>query len=258
MEPDLDAGESSINSYSLAAITDGTLLHSRLGHPGSHPFSKAFPGITPPMNCGPCIMAEHHQLAYQGRFEVATEKLEMLHSELSGIITPPSLGGNHYYFKISDSCTSSKFVFMLQSTSQKFNTFVQFKKMIENQTSKRIKTMVNDNGGEYTSALFSEFVKEHGIRMHLTAPYTPQQTPVANIGNKTTTKKARALLKQARLPTVFWAEAVTTSVYLKNITPIASRGFLTPHKLWYGHPPSYKHLRVFGCLSYVHVGRDWR
>lgn len=165
-------------------------------------------------------MAKHRQLPYQGRFKVATEKLEMIHSDLSGIITPPSLGGNRYYFKITDSYTSFKFVFLLQSKYQTFNTFVQFKKMIENQTSSRIKSMVNDNGGEYTSTLFTDFVKDQGIKMLLTAPYTPQQNPVAEIGNRTTTEKARTLLKQAGLPTMFWAEAVATAVYLENITPI--------------------------------------
>lgn len=130
--------------------------------------------------------------------------------------------------------------------------------LIEKQTSKRIKSMVNDNGGEYTSSQFTSFVKDHGIKMLLTAPYTPQQNPVAEIGNRTTTEKARDLLKQAGLPNTFWAEAVATSVYLENITPVASRNFLTPHELWYGQPPSYDHLRVFGCLAYVHVGRDRR
>ena len=49
---------------------------------------------------------------------------------------------------------------------------------------------------------------------------------------------------------------MSTAVYLENHTPIASRGFISPYELWYGRPPSYDHLRVFGCLAYVHVGQD--
>lgn len=203
-------------------------------------------------------MSKHHRLPYQGRFKVATERLEMIHSDLSGIITPPSIGGNRYYFKITDSCTSFKFVYLLQSKSQTFSSFVQFKQLIENQTSLKIKSMVNDNGGEYLSSEFTTFVKEHGIQMHLTAPYTPQQNPVAEVGNRTTTEKARALLKNAGMPMKFWAEAVSTAVYLENRTPIASRGYKTPYELWHGTPPAYDHLRVFGCLAYVHIGRERR
>lgn len=89
--------------------------------------------------------------------------------------------------------------------------------------------MVNDNGGEYLSSAFKDFVKKNGIGMHLTSPYTPQQNPVAEIGSRTTTEKARALLKTGGLPEQFWAEAASTAVYLENQTPIASRGFLTPY-----------------------------
>lgn len=92
--------------------------------------------------------------------------------------------------------------------------------------------------------------------MHLTSPYTPQQNPVAERGNRTTVEKARAMLKQAGLPSEYWAEAVSTVVYLENLTPIASQGFKTPYQFWHGKTSEYKHLRVFGCLAYVHVSKE--
>lgn len=50
---------------------------------------------------------------------------------------------------------------------------------------------------------------------------------------------------------------MSTTLYLENQTPVASCGFITPCELWYGKPPTY-HLRVFGCLTYVHIGRERR
>lgn len=64
------------------------------------------------------------------------------------------------------------------------------------------------------------------------------------------------MLKHANLPAELWAEAVTTAVYLENITPLASRQFKTAHELWYGTPPTYSHLRTFGCLVYVHICKE--
>lgn len=118
--------------------------------------------------------------------------------------------------------------------------------------------MINNNGGEYVSKEFERFNVKNGIFMNLTAPYTPQQNPVAEIGNRTTVEKSRALVKQAGMPNEFWAEAVTTAVYLENLTPVVSRHFLSPHELRYGQPPKYDHLRVFGCLAYVHIGKNLR
>lgn len=123
---------------------------------------------------------------------------------------------------------------------------MQFKKLLENQTGETIKSLVNDNGAEYTSTAFETFLSKHGICMHLTAPYTPQQNPVAEVGNKTTVEKARAMLKHAELPAEFWGEAVSTAVYLENRTPIAGRQFKSPFELWHGYAPKYDHLRIFG------------
>lgn len=94
--------------------------------------------------------------------------------------------------------------------------------------------------------------------MDFTAPYTPEQNGVSERGNRTTTEKARTLLKQARLPSEFWGEAVSTAVSFENLTPIAKAGFKSPHELWHGDAPSYEHLRVFGCLAYVFIRKESR
>lgn len=146
----------------------------------------------------------------------------------------------------------------MHQKSETLPCFTQFKRLIENQIPNKIKAIVNDNGGEYTSLKFEKFLANHGIQMHLKAPYTPQQNPVAEVGNRTTVEKARAMLKDAGLLSEFWGEAVSTAVYLENRTPIASHDFKSPYKLWYGTKPSYAHLRVFGCLAYVHVGKERR
>lgn len=242
----------------MVAVADGDLLHRRLGHPGPVPFSKLHPGVKPLTSCEPCVLAKHHHLPYRGTFKIAANLLDQLHSDLSGIISTPSLSGSRYSFRITDSATSYKFIYLFQHKHKTLAKFMQLKTYVENQTSTSIKSIVNDNGGEYISESFEDFLAETGIQMHLTAPFTPQQNPIAEIGNRTTVEKARAMLKLAGLPNAFWAEAVITAVYLKHHTPVASCGFVTPHKLWFGETPKYDHLRVFGCLAYVHVGKERR
>ena len=116
--------------------------------------------------------------------------------------------------------------------------------------------MINDNGGEYVLKFFKDFIAENGIIMNLTAAYTPQQNLVAEIGNRATVEKACALLKQTSMPNEFGAEAVSTAVSLENLSPIASRKFSSAHEIWYGKPPKYNHLKVFGCLAYIHVKKN--
>ena len=58
------------------------------------------------------------------------------------------------------------------------------------------------------------------------------------------------------LSTKFWAEAVSTSVYLKKNTPTAALNGKIPEKEFYGTEISLAYLKVFGCLPYVHVPKE--
>jgi len=61
------------------------------------------------------------------------------------------------------------------------------------------------------------------------------------------------MLDDACLSNRYWAEAVTTAVYLKNISPTKALK-KTPYEAWYGWKPTLIHLHaVFGCLAFVHV-----
>lgn len=90
------------------------------------------------------------------------------------------------------------------------------------------------------------------------APYTTQQNPVAEVGNRTTVEKPRVILKHTGIPAEFGGGEVTTAVYLENWTPIAAHQFKSLYELWHGSALSYDHLKVFGCLAYVHIGKSRR
>ena len=62
------------------------------------------------------------------------------------------------------------------------------------------------------------------------------------------------MLLQARLPKVYWAEAVNTAVYVRNrVITSALKPEATPFECWFGKKPDVSKLRVFGCVAYAHV-----
>ena len=60
------------------------------------------------------------------------------------------------------------------------------------------------------------------------------------------------------LPNSLWAEATRTAVYIQNRCPHAILEDKTPEEAFTGMKPEIGHLRVFGCLVYVHIPKEKR
>ena len=115
-----------------------------------------------------------------------------------------------------------------------------------------------DGGGEYTSARFEEFLKCEGIRHERTIPRTPEQNGVAERMNRTLVETVRSMLSDSKLPQKFWAEALSTAVYLRNRSPAKAVRGTTPFEAWTSQKPTVGHLRVFGSDSYAHIPKEER
>ena len=66
------------------------------------------------------------------------------------------------------------------------------------------------------------------------------------------------MLGYSKLPHKFWAEALSTAVYLRNRSPTKAVEAMTPFEAWVGEKPNVGHLRTFGCVAYAHVAKDER
>ena len=69
---------------------------------------------------------------------------------------------------------------------------------------------------------------------------------------------ARALMAEKNMPKHFWSEAVHTAVYIMNRTPTAAVHGMTPEERFTGKKPDVSHLKVSGCIAYVHVPDELR
>ena len=84
----------------------------------------------------------------------------------------------------------------------------------------------------------------------MSCPYTSPQNGKAERIIRTINNVVRSLLFQASVPPAYWVEALSTATLL-NILP--TKTLSTPHMVLYGSPPSYEHLRVFGCQCYPNL-----
>ena len=91
-----------------------------------------------------------------------------------------------------------------------------------------------------------------------TIPKTLELNGMAVKLNKTIMEKVRCILSHVKLSNTSWVEAMMSVVYIINRSSSMPLDGDVPHRAWTWKDVSYRRLRVFGCLTYVHVAKDQR
>jgi transposase InsO family protein len=76
-------------------------------------------------------------------------------------------------------------VYFLKHKNDALTTFKQWKALVENQASRKIKKLRTDNGMEFCNSEFNSLCADHRIARHKTVLGTPPQNGVAERMNRT-------------------------------------------------------------------------
>jgi len=107
----------------------------------------------------------------------------------------------------------------------------EFMKFYEKQWGERLMCLRSDNGTEFVNKEVTRICTLNGVMHQRTVPYSPQQNGVAERMNRTIMEKARSMLHYKSVPTEWWAEAVSTAVYLINRSTNTQNATVTPYEL---------------------------
>jgi len=208
--------------------------------------------------CEACADGKNHRVKFPSHDKISSEPLQLIHSDVCGKMNSKSLGGGEYFLTFIDDCTRYVWVYILKRKEEVFEKFVQWKNLVEKQSGKSVKILRTDNGGEYKSKTFANFLSAEGIRHEYTVPKTPEQNGVSERMNRTLVEAVRSMLSHSELPDKFWAEALSTAVYLRNRSLTRALCNITPYEAYTGVKPNVSNLRIFGCIAYAHVPKDER
>jgi transposase InsO family protein len=84
-----------------------------------------------------------------------------------------------------DDYTRMTVVCFLRNKLESFEKFKVYKEMVENEMDSKIKCLISDNGGDFTSKEFMDFCNKHGIKRQFFVAITPQQNGVVERNNMT-------------------------------------------------------------------------
>ena len=166
--------------------------------------------------CESCVSGKIHRSFFpkSGR-ERVEEPLGLIHSDLCGKISSPSLSHAEYFVVFIDDKTHYVWIYVVKHKHEAFQKFVEWKSLVKKSSGYKVKRL-RTNGGEYTSIEFESYLKKEGIEHQYTIPKTWEQNGVAERMNQTLVETVRTMIADSKLPHSFWAEALSTAAYMIN------------------------------------------
>ncbi|GJR35443.1 putative ribonuclease H-like domain-containing protein [Tanacetum coccineum] len=241
-----------------ATSEESMLWHRRLGHVNFKNINKLvkenllrelpLKRFENDQTCVACLKGKQHRASCKTKaFSPITKPLFMLHMDLFGPTFVSSLMHKKYCLVVTDDYSRFSWVFFLRSKDETSEILKNFIKEVENLVDKKVKIIRSDNGTEFKNKVMDEFCREKGIKREYSVARTPQQNGVAERKNRTLIEAARTMLADSKLPTTFWAEAVSTACYVQNRVLIVKPHNKTPYELFRGIKPAIGFMKPFGC-----------
>ncbi|MBW0487968.1 hypothetical protein O181_027683 [Austropuccinia psidii MF-1] len=170
---------------------------------------------------------------------------------------PQSIDKFNYALIIQDHFSSLVAFIPIKAKSDAAKHVMQWILQFERLTSKKVKRLRSDNGGELNSKETEEFLWKEGIINEKTVPDKHHQNGKVERTNRTLSESTRSMLLHAKLPTSFWTYAFRKAAWVFNRVLHAEQ-VKTPYELVIDKKPDLSLLRVFGCVDRAQYGSKKR
>jgi len=175
---------------------------------------------------------------------------EVTHVDLWSKYSSPSIHGNYYFHTFLDDSTRRPTVRFLK---HKHEAAQAIKDHVAHLRACRMhpNAFRCDEGWEFVNENLIQWLREQGIELQITAPYSSFQNGAAEHLNRTLVELAGAMLLGQQVPTFLWEYAIQHAAYLRECALAAATPGMTPYEAWHGMKPDVSHLREFGSPVYV-------
>jgi len=179
----------------LTTENSGILWHKRLGHISKKRIERLVSDeILDPLdftNFDICVNCIKGKQTNTRRFVAnkTMDILELIHTDICGPFPTVAWNGQQYFITFIDDFSRYGYVYLISEKSQSLDVFRSYKAEVENQLSKKIKSVRSDRGGEYYGRYdgsgeqrpgpFAKFLDECGIVPQYTMPGSPTMNGVA-------------------------------------------------------------------------------
>jgi hypothetical protein len=104
--------------------------------------------------CNVCVLTKQRRLPFphQASFR-AMERLELVHGDLCGPVTPATPGGRRYFLLLVDDHSHYMWVLVLGSKGEAADAIRRTQAAAEAECDRKLRVLHTDNGGEFTALI---------------------------------------------------------------------------------------------------------
>ncbi|KZV21171.1 hypothetical protein F511_24735 [Dorcoceras hygrometricum] len=233
---------------------DINIWHQRFGHMSISRLQH-LPFITQNTLNSPCyicpISKQTRSMFPAKDHTPAPRPFSLIHMDTWGPYRTPTHNGARYFLTIVDDFSRCTWVFLMHLKSDVLTVIKNFLTFVTTQFNTKVQTIRTDNALDFLNSECNNLFNSLGIIHQSSCPYTPQQNGLVERKHRHILNVARAVKFQASIPDIYWGECVLHAAYIINRTPTPLLSHKTPYEALFSKPPSYQHMRVFGCLCFA-------
>ena len=206
------------------------------------------------ISCESCLAGKQHKNIGYKPISNAENPFELIYTDTAGPFSK-GLKGEKYFTTFTDDYSKAVWLYSLKFKSDAFDAFKAFYSRIQTQLGYKIQRIRADNALEYKSNSWNGFIKEKGIIMEFTAPYSPEQNGISERLNRTLIERTISTLKEKNIPLFLWPYIVESIGYIKNRTysRVVNK---TPYEVLLNSVPDISNIRILGSIIFKNVPKE--
>ncbi|GAW02502.1 retrovirus-related pol polyprotein [Lentinula edodes] len=197
--------------------------------------------------------------AFDAEVETETVVLRRTNVDLWGPARVRSVGGARYSMLFDDAASARQKSFFLENRLALtiLEALKFYKLQAEAITGMRMVFLRTDNAPKFWSNIVQDWLKSVGITFIPGPPYSSSANGTVERGIGHKTSMVRVMMLDARLGAKWWAEAWQAADRTNNLLPSTRIPGKIPEVVFTGKKQDAGFLRVWGCVAYVHVPKEW-
>nr|GFA40672.1 putative ribonuclease H-like domain-containing protein [Tanacetum cinerariifolium] len=178
-------------------------------------------------------------------------RLHLLHMNLCGPMRVASINGKRYVLVIVDDYSRYTWTHFPRSKDEIPEVLIAFLRLVQRGLQAQVRVVRTDKGTEFLNQTLHAFFAAEGIQHQTSVARTPEQNGVVERRNRILVEAARTMLSAAKVPLIFWAEAIATACFTQNRSLVIPRHGKTPYHIINDRKPSVKFFYIFCSVCYI-------